>query len=410
MIRRMSDLTLDQRRGPHRGWLITACCFVMAVLGWGTVFYGHGLYISALKDAHGWSTAQISGAISFFWIVGIPMTVTVGGLIDRFGPRLVTATGAMLVGASVIGLGQVTELWQAYACFALMAIGYPAVGAVGISATLGAWFDRGLSVAMSFALTGASVGAMLVVPLMARITEADGFGAATLIMGGITVAGIAPMCLLLMGRPAAIASQTAGPGISAFRHLGATARQPTFWIIVAASGISLAAQVGYLSHQIPILEERLSRTDAADAVAVTAAAGIIGRFGLGFLAERYDLRWVAVIAYLLQGLGIASLNLVDTGFWLYAACALSGFVVGCLVILPPLLIRRWFGSDGYGKNYGLLAVFAYLCQGIGPGSVGLIHDHAGVYEPALWYLFVLLLAAVAVITRLGPPPPAASGR
>jgi MFS family permease len=405
----MTDLVMRGRRGPHRGWLVTACCFSMAVLGWGTVFYGHGLYISALKAEHGWSTAQISGAITFFWIVGIPMTVTIGSLIDRFGPRLVTATGAVLVGSSVIGLGQVTELWQAYACFALMAMGYPAVGAVGISATLGAWFDKGLSVAMSFALTGASVGAMLVVPLMARMTEIDGFAHATMIMGGATIILIAPLCLIFMSRPVTdtIVPQT---GISAFRHLGATAKMPMFWIIVAASGISLAAQVGYLSHQIPILEERLTRTDAAFAVAVTAASGIIGRFGLGFLAERYDLRAVAVIAYLLQGIGIASLNFVGTGFWLYAACALSGFVVGCLVILPPLLVRKWLGPGGYGKNYGLLAVFAYLCQGLGPGSVGLIHDYAGRYEPALWYLLVLLIIAVGVILRLGPPPPAAAGR
>ncbi len=405
----MTDLVMRGRRGPHRGWLVTACCFSMAVLGWGTVFYGHGLYISALKSEHGWSTAQISGAITFFWIVGIPMTVTIGSLIDRFGPRLVTATGAVLVGSSVIGLGQVTELWQAYACFALMAMGYPAVGAVGISATLGAWFDKGLSVAMSFALTGASVGAMLVVPLMARMTEIDGFAHATMIMGGATIILIAPLCLIFMSRPVTdtIVPQT---GISAFRHLGATAKMPMFWIIVAASGISLAAQVGYLSHQIPILEERLTRTDAAFAVAVTAASGIIGRFGLGFLAERYDLRAVAVIAYLLQGIGIASLNFVGTGFWLYAACALSGFVVGCLVILPPLLVRKWLGPGGYGKNYGLLAVFAYLCQGLGPGSVGLIHDYAGRYEPALWYLLVLLIIAVGVILRLGPPPPAAAGR
>ncbi|WP_417518971.1 MFS transporter [Minwuia sp.] len=395
--------TAPERKGPHRGWVVTGVCFLMAVFGWGTVFYGHSLYMSALKLEHGWTTGQISGAITFFWIVGIPMTVTIGSLIDRFGPRLVTATGALLVGTSVIGLGQVQALWHVYACFALMAIGYPAVGAVGISATLGAWFDKGLGIAMSFALTGASVGAMLIVPAMARITETDGFGQAALIMGGVTMAVVAPLCLLFMSRPI-VDTMVPQTSIPALKHLGATARMPMFWVIALASGISLAAQVGYLSHQIPILEERLSRTDAADAVAITAAAGIIGRFGLGFLAERFDLRAIAIVAYLLQAAGIGALNLVDDGYFLYLACALSGFVVGCLVILPPLFIRRWLGADGYGKNYGLLAVFAYLCQGLGPGSMGLIHDFAGVYEPALWYLVVLLLAAVAVITRLGPPP------
>jgi len=396
-------------QGSHRGWLVTGCCFLMALFGWGTVFYGHSLYISALTARHGWSNADVSWAITFFWIVGIPMTLIIGGLIDRFGPRLVTMFGGLCVGSSVIGLGQVTELWQAYACFGLMALGYPAIGAVGISATLGAWFERGLSVAMSFALTGASVGAMLIVPRMARLTEAHGFDHATLMMGGLTIAVVVPLTFLFMRRPANAAPPQA-EGFSALSHIGTTARKPVFWIIALASGFSLAAQVGFLSHQIPILEERLSTTDAADAVALTAAAGIIGRFGVGFLAERFDLRWIAAIAYLLQAAGIAALNLAGDGLFLYLACATSGFVVGCLVILPPLLIRRWLGSSGYGKNYGLLAVVAYLFQGLGPGTVGVFRDVTGFYEMALWYLVALLGIAIVVVTRLDPPPPAADGR
>lgn len=394
--------------GSRRGWVVTACCFLMAIFGWGTVFYGHGLYISALKAEHGWSTAQISGAITFFWVVGTPMTLTVGALIDRFGPRLVTAAGSGFVGASVIGLGQVSELWHVYLCFAVMALGYPAVGALGISATLSGWFERRLPVAMSFALTGASVGAMVVVPLMARMTASDGFTHAATVMGGLTIAVVVPMTLIFMSRPAT--APPAAGGITALAHIGATARSRLFWTITAASCISLMAQVGFLAHQIPILEERLSRTAAADAVAVTAAAGIIGRFGVGFLAERFDLRLVAVVSYALQALGIAILALAEGPVTIYAACAVSGFVVGCLVILPPLLVRRWFGPAGYGKSYGLLAVFAYFFQGLGPGSVGLLHDAMGGYGASLWYMVALLGVAIVVITRLGPPPPDAAGR
>lgn len=394
--------------GPRGGWVVTGCCFLMAIFGWGTVFYGHGLYLSALKAEHGWSTAEISGAITFFWIVGTPMTLTVGALIDRFGPRLVTATGSTFVGASVMGLGQVSELWHVYLCFAVMAVGYPAVGALGISATLSGWFQRRLGIAMSFALTGASVGAMVVVPLMARMTAADGFAHAATVMGGMTIAIVLPLTLVFMRRPTGAPS--AAGGVTALAHIGSTARNRLFWVITAASCISLMAQVGFLAHQIPILEERLSRTGAADAVAVTAAAGIIGRFGVGFLADRFDLRAVAVVSYVVQALGIAALALAEGPAVIYGACALSGFVVGCLVILPPLLVRRWFGPAGYGKSYGLLALFAYLFQGLGPGSVGLLHDFAGEYRPALWYLVALLGVAVVVITRLGPPPPDADGR
>lgn len=389
----------------HRGWAVTAGCFLIAIFAWGTVFYGHGFYISSLTRLHGWSTSAVSGAVTLFWVVGIPMTVITGGMIDRFGPRAVMAAGGTLVGISVLLLGQASELWHIYAAFVVMALGYPAVGAVGISATLGPWFDRNLGMAMSFALTGASVGAMVMVPVVTRIAVAEGFTFAATAAGLSIIIVTLPVAALVIARPPG-AAETAASATPALRHLGTTARIPAFWVIVLATGLSLAAQVGFLSHQIPVLEERLTRTAAADAVAVTAAAGIIGRFGLGFFAARFDLRWIAAVSYGVQALGLVAIAEAPPGLALYAACALSGFVVGCLVILPPLLARRWFGAAGYGKTYGLLALFLYLFQAIGPGVSGVIRDAAGYYGPALWTHAGVLIVAIFVISRLSAPPPA----
>lgn len=386
----------------HRGWAVTAGCFFIAIFAWGTVFYGHGFYIASLTRLHGWSTSSVSFAITLFWVVGIPMTVITGSLIDRLGPRAVMAVGGTLVGISVLMLGQASELWHIYIAFVVMALGYPAVGAVGISATLSPWFDRNLGVAMSFALTGASVGAMVMVPVITRIAVAEGFPFAATAAGLSIIIVTIPVAALVIARPPGVVDVAAAPALGHFR---ATAAMPAFWVIALASGLSLAAQVGFLSHQIPILEERLTRTSAADAVAVTAAAGIIGRFGLGFLAARFDLRWIAAISYGVQAIGLVCIAEAPPGLMLYAACALSGFVVGCLVILPPLLARRWFGSSGYGKTYGLLALFLYLFQGLGPGLSGVIRDFAGVYNPALWTQAGILLIAIFVITRLSAPPP-----
>ncbi|MDF1722788.1 MAG: MFS transporter [Minwuia sp.] len=274
----------------HRGWAVTAGCFFIAIFAWGTVFCGHGFYIASLTRLHGWSTSSVSGAISLFWVVGIPMTVIKGSLIDRFGPRVVMAVSGTLVGISVLLLGQASALWHIYVAFVIMALGYPAVGAVGISATLSPWFDRNLGVAVSFALTGASVGAMVMVPVITRISVAEGFPFAATAAGLSIIIVTIPVAALVIARPPGAMDVVVAPALGHFR---ATAAIPAFRVIALASGLSLAAQVGFLSHQIPIREERLSQTNAADAVAVTAAAGIIGRFGLGFLAARFDLRWIA---------------------------------------------------------------------------------------------------------------------
>ena len=45
------------------------------------------------------------------------------------------------------------------------------------------------------------------------------------------------------------------------------------------------------------------------------------------------------------------------------ACSIAGFVVGGIVMLPPMLIRNAFGSFSYGKNYAMANVVLYIFAG-----------------------------------------------
>lgn len=104
----------------------TAICFIMATLAWGTVFYGHSVYMDALMRAHGWSTAFISSAILIFWLAALPGTLFVGFLVDRFGPPVVVAVGGLCVGGGLISLSSVDQPWQMYVVYAVLGFGYPA--------------------------------------------------------------------------------------------------------------------------------------------------------------------------------------------------------------------------------------------------------------------------------------------
>ena len=48
--------------------LVIAICHAMAVCAWGTVFYGHSVYMDALTQSRGWTSGMISGAMVVFWI------------------------------------------------------------------------------------------------------------------------------------------------------------------------------------------------------------------------------------------------------------------------------------------------------------------------------------------------------
>jgi hypothetical protein len=58
-------------RGPtYHGWWVVVCTFTIALYGWGFGFYGLGLYLVALHRAWNWSPAEISTAITFYYIAG----------------------------------------------------------------------------------------------------------------------------------------------------------------------------------------------------------------------------------------------------------------------------------------------------------------------------------------------------
>ena len=175
----------------------------MAVLAWGTVFYGHSVYMDALMRAHGWSASLISSAVLVFWIASLPGTLFVGMLVDRRGSVPVVAVGGTCIGGGLYLLGQISEPWQMFAIYATMGFGYPALAAAAISATLTPWFDRGFGVALGIALTGASVGGAIVPPLMVQHSTTHGFSATMAVVGTVVMAVVcvAVLTLCLVGRP-----------------------------------------------------------------------------------------------------------------------------------------------------------------------------------------------------------------
>ena len=90
---------------------------------------------------------------------------------------------AKLIGPLLIGLGQATELWQIFMCYALMGFAYPAIGAAGISATLAPHFSKNFGLALGIALTGASLGGALIPFCTIFFIGAVGFKTTTLVLG-----------------------------------------------------------------------------------------------------------------------------------------------------------------------------------------------------------------------------------
>jgi MFS family permease len=256
--------------------IVTLGCFLMATFAWGTVFYGHSVYMDALTRERGWSTALISTSILVFWFSSLPGTLSVGYLIDRRGPVPVVVIGALCIGIGLIALGHVTQRWQLFAVYIVLGFGYPAMAAAAISPTLAPWFDKGFGAALGVALSGASVGGAIVPVLMVYSTARNGFEMTMLVAGGSVLATLAVVAIVLaqLGRPeGATSARRDEIRIGARERL----RDPLFWRIAVAAALGLGGQVGLLAHQIPIVAVHGTPEAAALAVTVVAVGSAVGR-------------------------------------------------------------------------------------------------------------------------------------
>ena len=132
--------TMSGKPRVFHGWRVVAACFLVASFSWGLGLFGSSVYLQAITAQHGWAVAQVASAITLFFLVSASIQRSVGRAIDRWGPRPVLWTGTVSMATGVALLGQVGALWQLYACFVLIGVGWSTLSTTGISATVAPWF------------------------------------------------------------------------------------------------------------------------------------------------------------------------------------------------------------------------------------------------------------------------------
>ncbi len=383
-------------RGIYRGWWVAAGCFVMAFYAWGVGFYGHGFYMVVLGRSTGWPAAALSSMVASFWLANVVASLALGRLTDRFGARPAVVYGTLAMAAGCFGLaafeaGFFDGQWQLFAIFIVMGSAYPGLAAMAVSASLVPWFKRRLGLALGIALTGASGGGAVMPPLMDRLTADYGFGPAMTGIGAALILSMLPVALFLV-RPPKDGEAARELGVAA--TTAARDRPPParflgdfrFWLVTSACSLSLGAQVGFLMHQIPLLQGALGLSGAAFAVSIAALSAAAGRFVLGALSGRFSLPVLAAGCYLIQMIGLLLLLAGEPPALLFIASAIAGFVIGCIVMLPPLLIVDSFGAEGYGTAYGITAAAMFVMASLATAASGWLFDATGAYS---WPLVVL---------------------
>lgn len=388
----------------------------MASACWGLAFYGNGLYIAHLVKDRGWPIFSVSAAFSVFFWIGAVLIVATGRWVDRIGPQWSAAIGMISMTGAVLIIAQVNALWQLYLAMVFLALGWAWMSGAAINTTVARWFDQRRGAALSVALTGASMGGILVLPIMVLAIEhlgfANGVTLVTLCLGAVVLA-VTSLCFVR--EPARLdqdidAARRPMPEVQAIDAIKANGASPTAaepWSIfqlvrmrafvtnVVPFSIGLLAQAGFLTHQITAFEEQYSRATAAFAVVVTTISAIVGRLLVGYFVDRASRRLIASLNFAIQVIGLLLFAFGSDPATLYLGCVFFGAGVGNMIAFSGLLVQREFPREQFAHVTRWATAITQATYAVGPALLGFLRQTTGSY---FWCL--ILCAVIGVVSSL----------
>jgi hypothetical protein len=405
---------------------VVAALFVVASFSWGLAFYGLGFYLAELEDRRGWSLTALSWVTFVFYLAGTALNFVVSRWLGAGRSRPVFLAGAVTLAAAVAAIGHANSLPMLVAIYLLMAFGWSCTSLAAISAVVLAWFGPRSGPPLTVALTGASVGGAVLVPVLNVLTEHVGFAGALAVVAAVELVVVGGLALTIIGRvvpaPAEVPLTEPDPGRSA-GDSGVAAgsgaawsvvREHRFWPLALGLAVGLLVQVGFLVHQLSILDSTLTKSTAAKIVAVTTISAMGGRLVFIAVVRRSGAAAPGALFLVLQAVSLVWLAASGRGTLAATTCSAAfGAGVGVLVVIAPLLTRATWPEREFTTVFPVVAVGYQLTIAAGAPFTAIAHDQLGGYGPTLFVLAVLDALAAGLIAMnwwMTRRPPVVVGR
>ncbi|MDA0240261.1 MAG: MFS transporter, partial [Proteobacteria bacterium] len=412
------------------GWIVVAVAFVTMALGV-NVRTTFSLLFPPILDEFGWSSGTIAATFSIGFIVSTLLAPFVGGLMDRFGPRIILPLAAIAVSAGLVTTTLATEPWHFYLTFGVLVIGGSVfMGYIGHTLILPNWFDRRRGLAIGIGFSGVGVGSILLLPWMQIAIQTVGWRQSTLTLAVVVLVVLVPLNFMFQRYrpediglvPDGIPVREDGESVEADRgpkdrivdHAWAATdwtvplalRTGRFWWLLIAFVSGLYAWYAVLVHQTRyLIDVGISAEAASVALGLVGLGGIVGQIGIGHLSDRIGREWAWTISLsgFMATYGCLLLLREFPSLWLmYVMVGSQGFIGYGLASVFGAVPSELFAGKRYGAIFGILGGAAGLGAAFGPFATGLLHDIVGNYVQAFVVAIAVCGLSIIAMWLAGP--------
>ncbi len=361
------------------------------------VAYSFGAFFKPMAHEFGAGPGATSAVFSttvFVWgVLGWPS----GHLADRFGPRPVIILGAVAIGAGLLMTASIHQLWMAYLTYGVgVGIGI-ACGYVPTVAVVGGWFLHRRNTALGLAVAGIGCGTLFVAPINAALIQRLGWRETFVVLGFISAAVLLFCAFVVKPPPVHIA-------LAPFRIREAIGTRAFKLLYLSSVLSSMGLFTPFVFLPAFARDHGATEVAAAALVGLIGGASVVGRLGLGAMADRVGVVRLYQFCYLVVGLSF-SLWLIANSYTMLVVFALVlGVGYGGYVALSPAVLAHFYGTQRLGSVLGALYTSGGVGVLMGPPVAGFIIGHNG-YRWAIAFSLATGMASYLTLLSLDANPP-----
>lgn len=408
------------------GWVIVGTCWSTLMVSSVMNPVVFSVFVDPMRKELDIGLGTIAWAMSIRMISGGVVTPIIGRVIDKYGARWLGCFSGFLAGGSLIGLYFVQDLWLLYGLAAIGGMSGMAVAGAGQLLTVvpvSNWFIAKRGRAIAIATTGMGIGTMISAPLALFMISEIGWRLTWLIFGLVVWIVVIPGFSIFMRRrpeDMGLVPDGLNPEDSSELNndldkrnmnsevnwtVGQAMRTQVLWLILLSLGIYAFCSAGILFLRVPFWNEiGIPTTMIGIGIAIDPFTVIFAILFFGFLAERYPIRFMAMIGGVWRALSMIPLILVGGNSY---SVILHNFVwgvgSGAFSISQNLIIPTYFGRYSQGSIGGIILPLTIIAGALGAPALGYLID-AGLSTVTVWKIgCVFMLAAGLLFFFLKPP-------
>ncbi|MBU4470049.1 MAG: MFS transporter [Desulfobacteraceae bacterium] len=419
-----------QGKSGFYGWITLSAAALVYFLMCGVLLYSFGVFLPFICQEFDWGRGAVSGAYTAMMLSGGLVGPFAGIFITKYGPRSAIVLGNLLAASGLILLAFHTRMWQLYVSYGvLIGIGIGFGGFIATTTIANNWFNRNKSLALSIVITCGGLGGLFLIPGIMAIIQRVGWRGGYGVMFSVTLVFMVIIPgLVIRNKPEDLGqvrdglmnpeleNSSSAPSTSRLYStpvdfsLRQAIRTPSLWLILIAVTIQLFAMSMLATHQVAFLVDMgISASVAATALGLLPGTSTIGRLAVGLLGLRYNMRFLAICAFVVMTTGMALALLTRSLPMAFLYVTVFGIGFGAFVVANTALFSIYFGATSYPKIIGFVSFFA-VTGSIGAPLAGALYDYSGSYMVPFSIAFLALLVGLACMVFARPPQhPSLSG-